>query len=360
MAFFKNETIEPLPPKGNALVPKLSQSGDPLIFVDMPEVLLPETYPGGMKASYRDIATGAFRMMYYHQNKSGKTLFYCIAFSNTGDEPVRVNWGRIGIGEHIDAALLGRDTTYDWFGGSDYRYWGTIPPHRTKYFTIRQVRNYETGSAIIDFELSAPLTVTMLICDAYPQNDPAAGLPNDEVLNAPVLPWQDILKIDGSLRVVGITRGKWACGTLRGSITYSGLFGNAYLYLGNDPRQGKSTLWHPNECLSGYSAVDQKAVENYGNYGVDYDLEITLTDPWPGYRFMDTLYFDAVHAPQQDWYYSYFVGKLNGRTVKSPRWANKIERGWVLDKRLPGSYTLNTMVCGGSNHPLGLLFVSDN
>lgn len=359
MGFFKNQTIEPLPPKGHPLVPAMAPSGDPLIFIDMPEVLLPETYPGGMKASYRDTVDGRFRLLYYHQNKSGRNLFYCIAFSNTGDTPVRVDWGRIGIGENVDAAVLGRDTTRDWYNGPGYRYWGTIPPHRSKYFTIRQVRHYETGSALIDFRTSGPLTMTMIICDSYPPNDPDAGIPNDAILNAPVLPWQDILYIDGRRRVVGITRGKWDHATIRGSLTYSGLAGNSYLYLGNDPRQGKTTAWLPGERINGYSAVDGISVENYGNYGVDYDLDITVTNPWPGYHFIDTIYFDAVHAPAQDWYYCYFVGKVNGITVQSPRWANKIERGWVLDKRLPGSYQLNTMVCGGSNHPLGLLFVSD-
>lgn len=80
MAYSQNQTIDNIPATGQRLTPTLTAKGDPLIFVDMPEVFYSNvTYTSGMKASYRDTISGRFRLMYYHQNRTGKTLYYCIA-----------------------------------------------------------------------------------------------------------------------------------------------------------------------------------------------------------------------------------------------------------------------------------------
>ena len=315
-----------------------------------------------MKASYRDTISGRFRLMYYHQNRTGKTLYYCIAFSNTSNKAIDIDWGKIGIGENSDAAVLGKDLQSDWYNmSSTYNRWGTVPANKTKYFTIRTVPNTYTGSCMIDFNVSASITVTIIITDTPPENDVNNGVNSSPILNAEILPWIETATVDGKTRTVGITRGTWDHNTLIGSLNYLGTNGNQHVTLGNDPRQGASCQWLTGEKINGRSAVDNnKVVTNYGNYAVEYQMSVSVKDPWTGYRYLDTIYFDPVHASNLDWYYSYFVGQVNGSTRVSPKYVNSKTKGWVLDKRLPGIYTLSTMVSPGSDHPLGLLFVSGN
>mgnify|MGYP000843634949 CR=1 FL=1 len=360
MSCSQNEQISSIPAIGQRLEPKLSAKGAPLIFVDMPEVLKGPTYSGGMKASYRDTLSGQFRLMYYHQNKTGKTLYYCIAFSNTSNKSINIDWGRIGIGENTDAAVLGRDMTRDWYNTSNtYNRWGTVPANKTKYFTIRTVKNTFTGSAMIDFKVSASITITIIITDTLPYNDIQNGVNSLPILNATILPWIEKINVGKDEEVVGITRGTWEHNTLTGSINYVGKNGNQHITLGNDPRQGAATAWLTGEKIKGYSAVDHKYTTDYGNYGVEYQMSVSVQEPWTGYSYFGTIYFDLIHG-NYEWYYSYFVGQVNSGTRISPKWINSNTRGWVLDKRRAGTYSLSTMVSAGSDHPLGLLFVSDN
>lgn len=368
MAYSQNQIINNLPAIGQRLTPTLSAKGDPLIFVDMPEVLYSNVnYTSGMKASYRDTVNGRFRLMYYHQNRTGKTLYYCIAFSNTSSRAIDIDWGRIGIGENRDAAALGKDLQSDWYNmSSTYNRWGTVPANKTKYFTIRTVPNTYTGACMIDFKVSASITVTIIITDTPPENDVNNGVNSSPILNAGILPWiekRTVIDAEGKEKeeTIGITRGKWDHNTLTGSLTYLGTNGNQHVTLGNDPRQGASCQWLTGEKINGRSAVDNnKVVTNYGNYAVEYQLSVSVKNPWSGYRYLDTIFFDLIHAGNQNDFYSYFVGQVNGSTRVSPKHVNSRTKGWVLDKRLPGTYTLSAMVSAGSNHPLALLFVSDN
>lgn len=78
MAYSQNQEINNLPAIGQRLTPTLSAKGDPLIFVDMPEVLYSNVnYTSGMKASYRDTVNGRFRLMYY-QNWKNAVLLHCL------------------------------------------------------------------------------------------------------------------------------------------------------------------------------------------------------------------------------------------------------------------------------------------
>lgn len=369
MAYSQNQIINNLPAIGQRLTPTLSAKGDPLIFVDMPEVLYSNVnYTSGMKASYRDTVNGRFRLMYYHQNRTGKTLYYCIAFSNTSSRAIDIDWGRIGIGENPNAAILGKDLQSDWYNmSSTYNRWGTVPANKTKYFTIRTVPNTYTGSCMIDFKVSASITVTIIITDTPPENDVNNGVNSSPILNAGILPWiekRTVTNAEGEdeEEVIGVTRGKWDHNTLTGSLTYLGTNGNQHVTLGNDPRQGSSCQWLTGEKINGRSAVDNnKVVTNYGNYAVEYQLSVSVKNPWSGYRYLDTIYFDPIHGSvEYEWFYCYFVGQVNGSTRVSPKHVNSRTTGWVLDKRLPGTYTLSTMASAGSDHPLGLLFVSDN
>ena len=369
MAYSQNQIINNLPAIGQRLTPTLSAKGDPLIFVDMPEVLYSNVnYTSGMKASYRDTVNGRFRLMYYHQNRTGKTLYYCIAFSNTSSRAIDIDWGRIGIGENPNAAILGKDLQSDWYNmSSTYNRWGTVPANKTKYFTIRTVPNTYTGSCMIDFKVSASITVTIIITETPPENDVNNGVNSSPILNAGILPWiekRTVTNAEGEdeEEVIGVTRGKWDHNTLTGSLTYLGTNGNQHVTLGNDPRQGSSCQWLTGEKINGRSAVDNnKVVTNYGNYAVEYQLSVSVKNPWSGYRYLDTIYFDPIHGGvEYEWFYCYFVGQVNGSTRVSPKHVNSRTTGWVLDKRLPGTYTLSTMASAGSDHPLGLLFVSDN
>lgn len=358
MGYGQNEQISTIPAIGQRLEPSLSATGNPLIFVDMPEVLNGSTYSGGMRASYRDTISNQFRLMYYHQNKTGRTLYYCIALSNQSSQNINIDWSKIGIGENTNAAELGRDITRDWFNtSSTYNRWGSVPAYKTKYFTIRTVQNTATGSAIIDFRSSGSITVTVIVTDTPPANDVHNGVDSLPILNAPILPW---IERSNNGDVLGITRGTWDYNRLTGSINYFGTNGNQHIKLGNDPRQGSGYQWLPGERIYGHSNVDDRSVTNFGNYGVEYHMSVSMQNPWAGYPYFDTIYFDPIHGSHLTWYYSYFVGQVNGSTRVSPKWINSNTRGWVLDKRLPGTYALSTMVSAGSNHPLGLLLVSDN
>ena len=220
---------------------------------------------------------------------------------------------------------------------------------------------------MIDFKVSASITVTIIITDTPPENDVNNGVNSSPILNAGILPWiekRTVTNAEGEdeEETIGVTRGKWDHNTLTGSLTYLGTNGNQHVTLGNDPRQGASCQWLTGEKINGRSAVDNnKVVTNYGNYAVEYQLSVSVKNPWSGYRYLDTIYFDPIHGGvEYEWFYCYFVGQVNGSTRVSPKHVNSRTTGWVLDKRLPGTYTLSTMASAGSDHPLGLLFVSDN
>ncbi|MDI3312268.1 MAG: hypothetical protein QJR05_12700, partial [Thermoanaerobacterium sp.] len=85
-----------------------------------------------------------------------------------------------------------------------------------------------------------------------------------------------------------------------------------------------------------------------------------LHDPWPGYSKMDMIFTDPVHEENLSWFYSYFVGKIGGTIKISPQWVNSKTRGYVFFKNNPGLYNLETQVSPGSDHPMQIIFVSDN
>lgn len=363
MAYTQGQKLNTLPALGNRMSPTLTPTGNPLVFVDMPEVIYSGvSYFGTAAVSYRDTVNGSFCLMYYHQNRYGSDLYYCIAFSNeSSTETAHVYWSKQGYQENTDAAILGKDMTKQWLNSSGTElYWGSIAPGKTKYFTIRKVDNTYTGSAMFDFRVTSQLTASIVISPTYPSpNDPTNGINNSYVLGLSVLPWVETAVINNKTCVVGITRGKWEYNKLTGTINYQGTTGNGYVTLGNDSRQSVSP-WLTGELITGYSAVDGIPVTNWGNYGVEYDMTVNVTNPWPGYSKMDTIYFDILQHTSSS-YYCYFSGKVNGTTrTLEDQFINSNTKGWVLDKRSPGSYSLSTMVCAGSNHPLGLLFVSDN
>lgn len=371
LAYSIDDCIEPIPlaTKLTTYTP-FTQTGGSLIFVDMPEVLMPfmTNQPDngmfiGTWASYREEVNGRFRLMYYHQNHGNKDLYYSIALSNTTNHTIKVFWNRIGIGEDLDAAKCGSQITKEWLDKStNDTFWGYIPAGKTKYFTIRKVNDRYTGEAIIDFNITDmngngdTAKVTTVISDVSPNNDPSNGIDNASILSIPVLPWVTNYKGD----IVGITRGKWNSNTRESTINYNGTTGNRYINLGNDPRWGSEYNYLLGEKEVGYSSVDNKQVENYGNYGIDYKLNINLSNPWSGYSKIDMIFTDPVHEVNLNWFYAYFAGKVGNQIKVSPRWVNSRNRGYVFFKGNPGTYNLETQVVPGSDHPMQILFCSDN
>jgi len=358
------DEVHAAPPRQIELspLPVCTMSGWPLIFTDMPEVLQPwmtgegNTVWIGTWRSITEPAAGPVRFFTYQQNHGERDLYYCAAISNTSSQTAYVYVRRDAWQQLPEASDAGRNLVKAFYqcSGLD-TFWGTIPAGITKYYAVDYVPKGNTGEKMVDFNVTDssgyPLEVTYsgVISDVIPPDN----VPNSTVFSYGVLPWVE--KYGGD--VVGITRGKWNHCNRHSSFTVDMALGTQYVRFGNDPRQTQSP-WLEGEREAGWSTVDNKEVDNWGNYGVDYYLDINFVNI-PANKCVDSLYQDKIHWGGALWWYCHFIGDFSDTGV----WADTVgvhtASEVVVVHKNNTDYNVKTQVCPGSNHPLWLDFYVD-
>lgn len=266
-------------------LPTLAPSGPPLIVSNSPEQIAP--FSGGAVALDREQPGAArFRLFFHHQNVTGRSLQAGFAVSNlSSSRPVQVYVARNsqdfppGVTTNDRSpALAGRRALLNWcvsrHGAPDApgqdQFLGTLAPGASRLFT-QPLRRQETLTGQYDlavrFEGSAggaALPAVAVTTLAYSGGPPSA--PRFLPLASPDPP--------ASLHCRGLFLHADRRGRVDFTITPDGV--PQWLDL-SGPVSGAFSRPIPGE----YEPSAQATLPNNGNYGVVYDLDVSVTNPLP-------------------------------------------------------------------------------
>lgn len=240
----------------------MQQGGPTLIFSDDPE-LVPE--PGIL---YQDSVSGAFRVFFDHVDAARTPLYFRVVVTNRGATPVHIEVGRAGEAGPARAVLpTGQAAEHAWMAATVGAAI-TLAPGQSAFLDPGQGRPAalpgQNESGIIDATASGNVLVAVV----------AERRPTPDISNLLVL---------SSTTPAGGFVG-------RGTFPHADITMQAY---GNGGMQFVQVA-APLSYLRGYSAVDGVPTEDYGNYGVLYDMHVTVTS---GQSEPLTAVFDPLGGP---------------------------------------------------------------
>ncbi len=239
-----------------------SAGGPALLFSDAPEEV------PGPGILYQDHVSGDFRVFFDHVDHTSGSLIFTILVTNDGQTPVDVQPTRVGYaGPSQDYFGTGQNAQMAWMTGSageDV----SLAPGQTAFLVPDLNRLVAAPSddvtGIVDGTASGRVLVSVVAEAA-----PAASLAGLSVLPAQAT----------SAGFVG--RGTFPHADL--TVTASASGGYQHLDVGD-----------PAQYVRGYSAVDQQPAEDYGNYGVLYDVLLSMFTSGPDRL---ALVFDPLGGP---------------------------------------------------------------
>lgn len=223
-------------------------TGPPLLLSDAPETV----HSKGIL--YQDDVNGAFRLFFDHVDGDSEnpTLTIGVLATNTSGVPATVELTRVGTGgPSADYFATGQAAERAWMGST-----GTtvlkLAPGQTAYLLPALESTPATFgqdvTGIVDGHSSAQVVLSVVA-----QTHPAPSL--------------------HGLRVIPAARNATTGFAMRGTFPHSELRINA---LADGGLQGLN-MGTPRDYIQGHSAVDGlAAAEDYGNYGVLYDVHINV------------------------------------------------------------------------------------
>lgn len=223
----------------------VQRGGPTLLFSDAPEQV------PGPGILYQDSVSGAFRVFFDHVNATrSRPLVFTVLLGNRGALPVMVSLGRIGVaGPSRDVLQNGQAAQYAWMGpqaGGRL----VVAPGRTVFLDARLNRRQalpgQNVTGILDATASGPLQVSVVA-----ERRPVASLRGLAVL--PAAPSSTGFIARGTFPHADLNL--WAQGD--GGLQYV-------------------RIATPRSYLQGFSAVDGRPTEDYGNYGVFYSMHIAV------------------------------------------------------------------------------------
>lgn len=253
-------------PKKTAQMPAVSSSrqdltrwemdsrdeGGTLLFSDSPE------YVDTNGILYQDSVQGDARILFYHLNNSDVPKKLAVVLKNEYDGRNEVLITRSGNGApSSDYLKVGKATQLEYFQTEKSRKL-FLPPHTARLIeekmnmTILQPGQLTYG--VFDFHAEHSVLVTVLMLDAY-------GDPVTAAEELPVLP-KDEMRLRGTFK--GMNR------VLSAKKVYNpGEDGGVYFLLADDK---------VDKYRTGIDATDGSRVTNYGNYGINYRLELPVDE----------------------------------------------------------------------------------
>ena len=236
--------------------------GPTLLFSNAPEEV------PGQGILYQDHVSGHFRVFFDHVDQSDLPLVFTIVVTNDGTAPVDVRPLRVGYaGPGMDYFQTGQDAQRAWMSGSGGDAL-TLDPGQSAFL----VPGLNTLAA------SAGQDVTGIV-------DATAS---DSLLVSVVAESQATTDLSGLsvLPATPTSAGFIGRGTFpHANLTVSAAADGGYQHL---------DVASPEQYVTGYSAVDHQPAEDYGNYGVLYDVRLSL---FPTAAERLALVFDPLGGP---------------------------------------------------------------
>jgi len=223
----------------------VQRGGPTLLFSDDPEVV------PGPGILYQDTVSGAFRVFFDHVDGSAGPLAFSVLATNRGERPVHIRLGRVGEAGPSEAVLAnGQAAQHAWMGSAGGGTL-TLAPGRTAFLdpaaAPQTAQPGQNVTGILDATADGNVLVSIVA-----QRQPAADISGLAVLPATPSPTGFIGR--GTFRHADF------------SLTAQGDGGMQYVQVAS-----------PISYLRGFSAVDGVPTEDYGNYGVLYNMHVTVT-----------------------------------------------------------------------------------
>lgn len=226
--------------------------GGTLLFSDSPE------YVDQNGILYQDSVQGDARVLFYHLNNSSEPRKLAVVLKNEYNGPNTVTVTRGGSGQPSSNYLkVGKATQLEYFSQEKNQKIALQPGmsrllQENMNMTILQPGELTYG--VFDFHADHSVLVSVIMLDAY-------GDPVTAVENLSVLP-KDEMRLRGTFK--GMNR------VLSARKVYNpGEDGGVYFMLADD----KSDKYR-----KGIDATDGSTVTNYGNYGINYRIELPVED----------------------------------------------------------------------------------
>jgi PKD repeat protein len=223
---------------------------DKTITYDKERTLLVSDAPEEIKEPgilYQDTINGKSRLYAHHINLSGKSVTFMVYATNVSDKPVTITTTNKGeVWPSIYANLIGSEATVDFLNNRAKEEKLVIPAGKT--YVYAQMPTFEPGqgaNVIYDVESDGPVKIT------FAAQETAAPVPFDK------------LKVIMSKEFI---RGTYESANERWDLDMNRQIEKPVkLPIGN----GKSDPF-----LMGVDAIDNTPSENFGNWGVKYDIHI--------------------------------------------------------------------------------------
>lgn len=230
---------------------KSADVGGTLLFSDSPEIV---TKDGIL---YEDTVKGKARLLYYHLNGTKAPKKISVVLYNPTNQDVNVTISNYGMGgPSEDYLYVGKTTQEQYFRGNKIAF-VHVPAYGRRLLSPKFdqfiVEPEKLVYGVFDFEAPAPVKVSVLM-------SPSTADPLRFIHYASVLP-ADASHLRGTF--TGMDR------VIRAEPAYDGnRYGPVAITLADGAKERYRT---------GIDATDQSIVENYGNYGVLYDIQIPTT-----------------------------------------------------------------------------------
>lgn len=303
---------------------KTSRSGPVLLFSNSPEMV----YNTGIL--YRDQAQGHVRIFFHHVNAAGTSKKLAVVLKNsTSLRPVKYKITRRGVASpSADYLRGGKEAERRYFddaGQSGAE--GSLGFLRSAELLSGKGELLRPGmlmTGIIDIEMDQPAQISVLMCD----------------------PRQDIEYFNNTAAVEPLDEHP-----LRG--TFSGADWNCKIPGRLKSGSRKAYMLEQASSEQGFSrgtdSTDGTQAENYGNYGIIYNIDFTVS----GKRAMEFI-FNPIGGPFAG--YGVLESKDGRRLIAMPE--NRVDIGASVDDAVvlaelePGDYRFTWSPPGASNLPV--------
>lgn len=228
----------------------VEDTGGTLLFSDSPE------YVEQDGILYSDVVEGAGRIFYYHLNNTNKNKKVAVVVENANDSTAVVNINRIGITEpSTDYLWVGKKTQEKYMASKENKDVIVFAKRKKLLDEAMNTTIVKPGhlvNGIYDFTASAPVRFSVIM---YGANEN----PLDFVQRARVLP-KDQHRLRGTYP--GMNR------IIKASKVYNpAVDGAVFVPLADNDRD---------VYRYGIDATDGSTTQNYGNYGIMYELQIPV------------------------------------------------------------------------------------
>ncbi|MBP5273486.1 MAG: hypothetical protein ILO36_00925 [Abditibacteriota bacterium] len=289
---------------------------------EKPARIFYSNHPETMK-QFQDLFTGTLddnvctRLLYHHLNATGRTANLRIEVINPGDAPAVIRTTRTAIKPMVDTISVGLQATKGFMSaeGKNISTYDVIPPRSTRYYLSDTMRHNDTSSGVMEFtskEGGAGCVVRVSVAPSS-SADPAvfscarySGTgsfdEDDYIFDEPVKRFTETYEVGKNWVFISV---------------------------------GKEHL------------TTEKGTKLYGNYGVTYKMDFTLTNPTADERKVRIGFDPSAGAAA-----AYFT--VNGEPVTIHHIKPPSEYNIYSAVLRPGEtrrVTVETMPVSGSNYP---------